>query len=92
MDTTIEVDNEDSGSRPGSLHVEWMIFYYLDWDVRPGRWKTVIIQTYLEINRTCEDLSLNWRCLRFRSDLERTGKWIVCQTLYSIIYDIVDLY
>ena len=38
-DTTTKVDNEDGGSRPGSLHIKWMIIYYLDWAVHPRRWK-----------------------------------------------------
>ena len=79
MDTTIEVDDEDGGWRPGNFHIEWMTSDILIGLYTQDDGKLVIIQTYVEIDR-----------LRFRSDPERTIEWIVCPTII-FYYCIVDL-
>ena len=58
----------------------WMIIEILIGPYTQDDGKLVIIQTYLEIER-----------IRFRSDPERSYKWIACTTFYFASLYFVDL-
>ena len=69
--------------KTGGLYIIWVITDDLDWAVHPrGGNQLLIVQTYwrsMDMRGT--------RCLRFRSDLERTCKWTVCLTFDFILCD-----
>ena len=73
-------------SKTGSLHIVWIITDDPDWAVH-RLYTQEEGNSWWSSRRTWRSTDMWGKCLRFRSDLERTCKWTMCLTLDIILCD-----